>query len=145
MELQRKCSMCIALIMQYVKQKLIVLQNEEGQEYLALQTWQVSIYSEVQERLLVGDEKKHSLFRCQEDPSKKILLCATLTLPRWKWWVKLNFCLKHCNSIILCLNKDVLVILKNLRLIPKLPMYHKINYQKEVVFWLVFFLQTPIL
>ena len=30
--------------MQYVKQKLIVLQNQEGQENLALQTWQVSFY-----------------------------------------------------------------------------------------------------
>jgi len=50
----------------------------------------------VQERLLVGDEEKQSLFRCQEDPFKKILLCASLTLPRWEWWVKAKFCLKQC-------------------------------------------------
>ena len=63
----------------YVKQYLIVSQNQEGQEYLALgkkkkkkererekkKEKSLSFYTEEQERLFVGDEWKHSLFGCQ--------------------------------------------------------------------------------
>jgi len=51
----------------YVKQYLIVSQKQEGQEYLALQNKQktLSFPTKEQERLFVGDEWKHSLFRCQ--------------------------------------------------------------------------------
>lgn len=37
------------------------------------------IYSELQDGLLVGDEDKHSLLTCQEDPSKKIILYSSYT------------------------------------------------------------------
>lgn len=48
-----------------VTEYLIILQNLEGQEYLALQNKQktLSFPTKEQERLFVGDEWKHLLFR----------------------------------------------------------------------------------